>query len=70
MEVAAIVGLLFMLLFVGGGILIWRIFTSKLPQPDYRLSFNKSMIFILICGALAVLLYVVTMVLQEFLPVG
>ena len=54
-DIAALVGLVMFLLFVGGGIAVWLLFTSKLPQPDYRMSTRKSLILVAVCGALLLL---------------
>jgi hypothetical protein len=54
-NIAALVGLIMFLLFVGGGIAVWLLFTSKLPQPDYRMSTRKSLILVTVCGALLLL---------------
>jgi len=56
-SIAALVGLVMFLFFVGGGIAVWVLFTGKLPQPDYRLGNRKSLIFVAVCGVLLVLAY-------------
>ena len=57
MSMTAFVGLIMLLFFVGGGIAVWLLFTSKLPQPDYRMSTRKSLIFVVACGVLLLLAY-------------
>lgn len=57
MSIAALVGLVMLLFFVGGGIAVWLLFTGKLPQPDYRMGTRKSLIFVAVCGVLLLLVY-------------
>ena len=56
-SIAALVGLVMLLFFVGGGIAVWLLFTSKLPQSDYRMSTRKSLILVAVCGVLLLLAY-------------
>ncbi|MBT8351292.1 MAG: hypothetical protein KJO26_08680 [Deltaproteobacteria bacterium] len=64
MNIAALIGLVMLLFFVGGGIAVWFLFTSKLPQPDYRMSTRKSLIFVAICGVLFLLVYLLRQILH------
>ncbi|UCH08326.1 MAG: hypothetical protein JSV55_04925 [Deltaproteobacteria bacterium] len=66
MSIAALVGLVMLLFFVGGGIAVWLLFTSKLPQPDYRMSTRKSLIFVVVCGVLFLLVYLWVRVWHSF----
>ena len=63
---AALVGLFMLLFFVGGGIAIWLLFTSKLPQPDYRMNTRKLLIFVAVCGVLFLLVFLLAQVLRSF----
>jgi hypothetical protein len=68
MNIAALVGLVMLLLFVGGGIAIWLLFTSKLPQSDYRMGTRKSLISVAVCGIMFLLVYICIRVLNTFFP--
>jgi len=69
-NIAALVGLVMLLFFVGGGIAVWLLFTSKLPQPDYRMNTRKSLIFVAVCGVLFLLVYLLGQVLQPLFDIG
>jgi hypothetical protein len=65
-SIAALVGLVMILFFVGGGIAVWLLITSKLPQPDYRLNLRKSLILVAACGLLFLLVYLLVKTLNSF----
>ncbi|MGV7223064.1 MAG: hypothetical protein ACQ9MH_16225 [Nitrospinales bacterium] len=69
-NIAALVGLAMLLFFVGGGIAVWLLFTSKLPQPDYRMNTRKSLIFVAVCGVLFLLVYLLGQVLHPLFDIG
>ena len=65
-NIAALVGLFMLVFFVGGGIAVWLLFTSKLPQPDYRMNTRNSLIFVAVCGVLFLLVFLLRQVLHPF----